>query len=442
MSGSGLEYLVQPTRRFEGAADIPGDKSISHRAVMLSAIAEGRTRVEGFLPGADTLSTMAILQALGVRIERPTPTTLLIDGVGLHGLREPVVDLDCGNAGTAMRLLAGLLAGQRFPTCLIGDESLSRRPMRRVIEPLSAMGARIEASATGTAPLHIHPVTSLRGIEYRCPVASAQVKSSVLLAGLYAEGESVVTEPAATRDYTESMLRALGADVRVQGFSVSLRPGAALRAMDIVVPGDFSSAAFLLVAGAIAEAGEVRVANVGLNPRRTGLLSTLVDMGANIELIDRRMVAGEEVGDLRVRPSALRAIEVPIERVPDMIDEFPIFAIAAACAEGVSVVRGAHELRVKESDRIAAVVAGLRAIGVGVEEYPDGLAIEGRPGWTGACVDSRGDHRIAMSFTVAALRASAPIAILDCANVATSFPGFVALMRSLGMDLSERRGEA
>lgn len=440
MSGGKREYRLAPAMAVAGDFAVPGDKSVSHRSVMLGAIARGTTRVTGFLPGADTLATAAILRQLGVRIERPGETELIIEGVGLHGLRGSAQDLDCGNAGTAMRLLAGLLAGQRFASTLVGDESLTRRPMRRVLDPLARMGARIEASAAGTAPLRIAPAERLVGIDYSCPVASAQVKSCVLLAGLYAEGQTRVVEPQATRDYTERMLAALGADVTVDGLAVSLRPGRELSAQPIAVPGDFSSAAFFLVAGAIAGSGELLVRNVGLNPRRTGLLDTLLDMGADIAIVERSEVAGEPVGTLRVRPSALRGVDVPVTRVPDMIDEFPAFAIAAACASGTSRVRGAHELRVKESDRIAAVARGLEALGVAVQEHPDGLDIDGRSRLGGGSIDSHGDHRIAMSFALASLRAEAPIRVLDVANVDTSFPGFAALAAAIGLNIKVEEG--
>jgi 3-phosphoshikimate 1-carboxyvinyltransferase len=440
MSGNQREYRVAPAKVVAGDFAVPGDKSVSHRSVMLGAIARGMTRVTCFLPGADTLATAAILRQLGVRIERPAETELVIEGVGLYGLRGSPQDLDCGNAGTAMRLLAGLLAGQRFASTLVGDESLTRRPMRRVLEPLARMGARIAASPADTTPLRIEPVERLSAIDYTCPVASAQVKSCVLLAGLYADGTTRVVEPQATRDYTERMLAALGADVSVDGLAVSLRPGRELSAQPIAVPGDFSSAAFFLVAGAIAGSGELLVRNVGLNPRRTGLLDTLLDMGADIVIVERSEVAGEPVGTLRVRPSALRGIDVPETRVPDMIDEFPAFAIAAACASGTSRVRGAHELRVKESDRIAAVARGLEALGVAVQEHPDGLDIEGRAHLGGGTIDSRGDHRIAMSFALASLRAEAPIRVLDVANVDTSFPGFAALAAAIGLKITVEEG--
>lgn len=442
MSHSNREYRVLPASRVSGRFGVPGDKSISHRAVMFGALADGITRVSGFLAGADTLATARILHQLGVDIERTGATDLIIHGVGLDGLRASSAALDCGNAGTAMRLLAGLLAGQGFASTLVGDASLSRRPMRRIMEPLLRMGARIHSSDEGTAPLRIEPAAGLTGIDYACPVASAQIKSCVLLAGLYAEGETSVVEPAATRDYTERMLAAFGADVAVDGLTVRLRPGRRLGAQPVAVPGDFSSAAFFLVAGAIAADADVVIDNVGLNPRRTGLLDTLLEMGANIEILDRREIAGEPVGDLRVRSSLLHGIDVPTARVPDMIDEFPAFAIAAACADGTSRVRGAHELRVKESDRIAAMARGLDALGVAVEEFEDGMAIEGRGQLSGGCIDSRGDHRIAMSFAVASLRAAAPLRILDCANVDTSFPGFVELAKGVGLALTSHDGVA
>lgn len=437
MSSSGREFLVQPGGTVDGRFAVPGDKSISHRSVIFGALAEGRTDVQGFLPGADTLATAQILRQLGVVIDRPEPTCLRIQGVGLHGLRASADALDCGNAGTAMRLLAGLLSGQAFASTLVGDASLSNRPMRRVIDPLRQMGACIESTDAGTAPLKVQPAPGgLRGIDYACPVASAQIKSCILLAGLYADGLTRVSEPTPTRDYTERMLAALGADVAVEGASVRLTPGRRLRAQPILVPGDFSSAAFFLIAGSIARSGELIIENVGLNPRRTGLLETLLDMGADIETLALRDVAGEPVADLRVRPAQLRGVEVPVARVPDMIDEFPAFAIAAACAEGQSRIRGAHELRVKESDRIAAMARGLEAIGVELQEYEDGMAISGMGSLNGGVIDSRGDHRIAMSFAVAALRASAPLRILDCANVDTSFPGFAALAAQIGVRLA------
>lgn len=434
-------FELMPGGRLSGRVEVPGDKSVSHRSLMLGAIAEGLTTVEGFLPGADTLNTAAIFEQLGVRIERSGSTGLRIHGVGLHGLRAPASLLDCGNAGTAMRLLCGLLAAQRFGCTLVGDESLSRRPMRRVLDPLGRMGADIRASAAGTAPLAIHPVAEgLRGIDYTPPVASAQVKSALLFAGLYADGPTIVREPEATRDYSEQMLRGFGAEVLTESKVVTVRPQTtALQAMPIIVPGDFSSAAFFLVGAAIAPGSELIVANVGLHPRRTGLLACLLDMGANIEVLGRRWVAGNEVGDLRVRHRPLQGIEVPVERVPDMIDEFPAFLIAAAVAEGRTSVRGAAELRVKESDRLAAMAAGLRLAGVALEERPDGIELEGRATLAFSHeVDSRTDHRIAMAFAMAALRATTPVRIAEVDNVATSFPGFDALAAGVGLDIRRR----
>lgn len=434
-------FEVMPGGRLTGRVEVPGDKSVSHRSVMLGAIAEGPTTVEGFLPGADTLNTAAIFEQLGVRIERPGATRLRIHGVGLQGLRSPSSMLDCGNAGTAMRLLCGLLAAQRFGSTLIGDESLSRRPMRRVLDPLARMGADIRATEAGTAPLAIHPVPAgLHGIDYTPPVASAQVKSALLFAGLYADGPTIVREPEATRDYSEQMLRGFGAEVLTEGKVVTVKPQRGpLQAMPIVVPGDFSSAAFFLVGAAIAPGSDLIVANVGLHPRRTGLLACLLDMGADIEVLDRRWVAGNEVGDLRVRHRPLQGIEVPVERVPDMIDEFPAFLVAAALADGRSTVRGAAELRVKESDRLAAMAAGLRLAGVALEERADGIDLQGQPrlAFTGE-VESRTDHRIAMAFAMAALRATTPVRIAEVDNVATSFPGFDRLAAGAGLDIRRR----
>lgn len=431
-------FELAPGGCLTGRVEVPGDKSVSHRSVMLGALAEGVTRVDGFLPGEDTLHTAAIFRQLGVRIERMSASSLVIQGVGLHGLRAPAGELDCGNAGTAMRLLCGLLAAQRFECTLVGDASLSRRPMRRVLDPLAQMGADIRATAGGTAPLRIHPAPQgLRGIDYTPPVASAQVKSSLLFAGLYAEGPTTVREPEATRDYTEQMLRGFGAQVQTEGKVVTVQPQRApLQAAPIVVPGDFSSAAFFLVGAAIAPGSDLIVANVGLHPRRTGLLACLLDMGADIEVLDRRWVAGNEVGDLRVRYRPLRGIEVPVERVPDMIDEFPAFLIAAAVADGRTRVTGAAELRVKESDRLAAMANGLRLAGVQLSEQPDGIELDGQSTLDfAAAIDSHTDHRIAMAFAMAALRSRRPLCIRDVDNVATSFPGFDALAGGAGLSI-------
>ena len=436
------QFDVQPGGRLQGRIRVPGDKSISHRSIMLGAIARGTTHVSGFLEGADAISTMNVFRALGVRIDGPDHGRVVVHGVGPGGLRAPAGPLDCGNAGTAMRLLIGLLAGQHFGCTLIGDESLSKRPMRRVADPLARMGARIHTQE-GRPPVRIEPVTdALKGIEYPMPMASAQVKSSLLLAGLHAEGETVVTEPAPTRDHTERMLEGFGVKLSREGATVRIRGGQALTATDIDVPADISSAAFFLVGASIAAGSDLLLEHVGVNPTRTGVLDILSLMGADIERINERTVGGEPVADLRVRASSLRGIEVPPELVPLAIDEFPVLFVAAACAAGRTVVTGAEELRVKESDRIAVMADGLRALGVRAEATPDGMIIEGRgehagPVFSASSVASHGDHRIAMAFAMAALRAGGPIRIDDTLNVATSFPGFVELSAGAGLSIRE-----
>ena len=418
-----------------GTLEIPGDKSVSHRAVMLAALADGTSQVDGFLEGEDTRATAAIFSRMGVRIETPSPSRRIVHGVGIDGLQAPDGPLDCGNAGTGMRLLAGLLAGQHFDTVLVGDASLTRRPMRRVTVPLARMGARIDTAADGTPPLHIHGGQRLVGIEHTLEVASAQVKSALLLAGLYAEGDTVVREPHPTRDYTERMLAAFGVDIAFAPGIARLRGGQRLRATDVQVPADFSSAAFFLVAASIVPGSELRLRRVGLNPRRTGLLQALRRMGADILEDNAGEHGGERVADLVVRHAPLRGIEVPEALVPDMIDEFPALFIAAACAEGPTVVRGAAELRVKESDRLAAMATGLRTLGLRVDETPDGATLHPGP-LDGGVVDSHDDHRIAMAFAVAAQRASAAIHVREVDNVATSFPGFDSLATGCGMALA------
>jgi 3-phosphoshikimate 1-carboxyvinyltransferase len=426
------DWIAESGHALHGELRVPGDKSVSHRAVMLAALAEGTSRIEGFLEGEDTRATARAFSAMGVRIEAPDAGRRIVHGVGLHGLQSPRAPIDCGNAGTGMRLLTGLLAAQEFDSELVGDESLSRRPMRRVIEPLTRMGARIDAAEGGVPPLRIYGKNRLQGIEYEVPVASAQVKSAVLLAGLYADGETVVREPHPTRDYTERMLAALGWQIDFEPGLARLRGGMALRAADIVVPADFSSAAFFLVAATLVPGSDLLLKGVGINPRRIGLLHALGLMGANIAVLAARHEGGEPVADLHVRHAPLQGIDVPAELVPDMIDEFPILFVAAAAAEGATRVSGAAELRVKESDRIAAMANGLRALGIQVDEAPDGATIHGGP-IGGGEIDSRGDHRIAMSFVVAGQLATGPVTIRDCANVATSFPGFTTLATSAGM---------
>jgi len=417
-----------------GSIRVPGDKSISHRAIMLGAIARGITEVSGFLEGADALSTMHAFRALGVRIDGPDQGRVRIHGVGMHGLSPASHDLDCGNAGTAMRLMMGLLAGQRFASTLIGDASLSKRPMRRVADPLSRMGAQI-LTVDGKPPVSIHPCKALQGIDFSMPMASAQVKSALLLAGLYAQGHTRITEPAPTRDHTERMLGGFGVRVHSEGPQRSLHGGQQLQACAIDVPADISSAAFFLVAASIVPGSDLCLEHVGVNPTRTGIIQILELMGAEIDVLNPREVGGEPVADLRVRASDLQGIEVPQSLVPLAIDEFPVLFVAACFAKGQTIVRGAEELRVKESDRIAAMASGLIACGAKVRATPDGMVIDGQPdaSLNGCTIDSQGDHRIAMAFSVAAQRARAPLQILDTSHVATSFPGFVRVAQASGM---------
>ena len=430
-----VDWISRPAGPLRGTLTVPGDKSVSHRALMLGALAEGDSHIRGFLEGEDTRATAAVFAQLGVAIQTPAAGERVVHGVGLQGLRGAGRPLDCGNAGTGMRLLAGLLAGQAFDSTLVGDESLSRRPMRRVTEPLVWMGARID-TREGLPPLHIHGGRRLEGIRYELPVASAQVKSALLLAGLYAEGETEILEPHPTRDYTERMLAAFGWPIDFAPGHARLAGGHTLRATDVQVPADFSSAAFFLVAASLVPGSELLLRTVGLNPRRTGLLQALKLMGADIEVLDVQSSGGEPVADLRVRHAPLYGIELPEALVPDMIDEFPALFIAAAAARGDTLIRGAAELRVKESDRIATMAAGLRTLGIAVEETPDGAVITGgtlEPG----TVQGHGDHRVAMSFTVAGLVARDGVRIEDCRNVATSFPGFVELANGCGFAVVE-----
>ncbi len=428
-------YRAGPGGSVSGRVRVPGDKSISHRALMLGAVASGTTEVIGFLEGEDCLATLRAVEQLGVAVERRAPGAVAVHGVGLHGLRAPRGILDMGNAGTAMRLFMGLLAGQPFDAELVGDASLMRRPMERAAAPLRAMGAVIETQG-GRPPVRIRGGQALSGIRYDMPVASAQVKSATLLAGLYASGETHVVEPAVTRDHTERMLQSFGVEVAARGGIVTVVPPARLAAAQVEVPGDFSSAAFFIVAACIGARAPFTIEGVGVNPTRTGLLEILALMGADLRLVNHRNAGAEPVADIEVRPSPLVGIRVPERLVPLAIDEFPVFFIAAACARGETLVTGAEELRVKESDRIAAMARGLEAVGVRHEVLPDGLRIEGGT-IGGGVVDSRGDHRVAMAFAIASLQASAPIQILDVANVATSFPGFPALARATGLSLEE-----
>jgi len=405
---------------------------------MLGAIAEGITEISGFLEGEDSLATLRAFQRMGVAIEGPDDGRVLIEGVGLHGLHAAGSELDLGNSGTSMRLLAGLLAGQRFASTLVGDASLSRRPMVRVTDPLARMDAQITTTQTGTPPLHIEPVEGLHPIDYRMPVASAQVKSCLLLAGLYADGETCVTEPAATRDHTERMLAAFGHPVRREGSRICVTGGGRLRACRLDVPGDISSAAFFLVGASIAPGSDVTLEHLGVNPTRIGVLNILRAMGADIQVLNQRDAGGEPVADLRIRSAPLRGIRIPEDQVPLAIDEFPALFIAAACAEGETLLTGAGELRVKESDRIQAMAEGLAVLGVEAEPRADGIRIRGGS-YGGGTLDSGGDHRIAMAFAIAALRAWAPIEVRDCATVGTSFPGFAALAAQAGLRIEQGR---
>jgi 3-phosphoshikimate 1-carboxyvinyltransferase len=424
-------YVVAAGGSLHGRFTVPGDKSISHRALMLGAIAEGRSVVRGFLESEDTLATRRALEAMGVAFES-RDATLGVHGVGLHGLRPPAGPLDLGNSGTSLRLLSGLLAGQGFAVTLTGDASLMRRPMGRVVAPLAAMNARIACSADGTPPVSIDASPGLRGIRYALPVASAQVKSAVLLAGLYADGETCVSEPAPSRDHTERMLARFGVPIEREGGRACVRGGATLTATEVDVPADLSSAAFFMVGAAIGAGSRITIDNVGVNPTRTGVVEILRLMGADIVLHHPRTLGGEPVADIEARCGDLRGVEIPPELVPLAIDEFPALLVAAACARGRTRLTGAGELRVKESDRIAAMAEGLHGLGIETEVAPDGITVIGGA-LRGGEVDSRGDHRVAMAFAMAALRAEGEIRIARCRNVATSFPGFAALARRAGL---------
>lgn len=435
-SNSNVVFAVQPGGALAGRLRVPGDKSISHRSIMLGSLAEGVTQVTGFLDGEDCLCTLDAFRAMGVNIERRAHNELVIEGVGLHGLKAPSGPLYLGNSGTSMRLLAGLMAGQPFDVTMTGDASLSRRPMRRVSAPLTEMGALIDATPQGTPPLHIHGGRSLKGVHYQMPVASAQVKSAILLAGLYAQGRTCVTEPAPTRDHTERMLQGFGYAVERKDSTVCVRGGGRLRAARIDVPADISSAAFFMVGASIAAGSDLTLEHVGINPTRIGVINILRAMGADIRVLNERTVGGEPVADLQVRSAPLRGIRIPPDQVPLAIDEFPVLFIAAANAEGETVLTGAEELRVKESDRIQVMADGIRALGGDATPTPDGMIIRGKA-LGGGRIDSRGDHRIAMAFAIAALRAHGPVTIEDCANVRTSFPGFVSLAQGAGVRISE-----
>ncbi len=429
-----ITFIVQPSNSLNGEIRVPGDKSMSHRAIMLGSLAEGVTHVKGFLNAEDAMSTLKAFRAMGVEITDPVKGEVTIHGVGKHGLKAPENPLDLGNSGTSMRLLSGLLAGQNFDCTLTGDESLSSRPMRRVTDPLALMGAKIETQANGSAPLHIQGTKNLQGIEYTLPMASAQVKSCLLLAGMYAAGETKITEPAPTRDHTERMLNGFGYPVKREGSQAIINSEGKLTATNIDVPSDISSAAFFLVGASIAKHSDVTLRHVGMNPTRTGIINILQLMGANIGILNRREVGGEPVADLRVVSATLKGITIPEELVPLAIDEFPVLFIAAACAKGQTLLTGAEELRVKECDRIQVMAEGLQTLGIDAQSTADGMIINGGK-IGGGEVASHGDHRIAMAFSIAGLSASAPITIHNCANVNTSFPEFRKLATSLGLQL-------
>lgn len=432
MQDNNLVFIANPGGAANGCIRIPGDKSISHRTIMLGSLAEGVTEVEGFLEGEDALATIQAFRDMGVVIEGPQDGRVTIHGVGLHGLQQPPGPIYVGNSGTTMRLMAGILAGQKFDTTLTGDASLTKRPMNRVANPLREMGAVVETAAEGRPPLTIRGGHALKGIDYDMPMASAQVKSCLLLAGLYADGNTSVTEPAPTRDHSERMLRGFGYPLEQSGAKVTISSGHKLQATSIEVPADISSAAFFMVAASIAPDSELVLSHVGINPTRTGIIDILKLMGADLQLENQREVGGEPVADIRIRSSQLKGIEIPLDLVPLAIDEFPVIFIAAACASGRTILRGAEELRVKECDRIEVMATGLRTLGVQVETLPDGIMIDGGP-MGGGEVWAHGDHRIAMSFSVASLRASAPIRINDSQHVATSFPNFLQLCEQVGM---------
>lgn len=437
---SKIVFLSKPTvKPLKGKLRVPGDKSMSHRAVMFSSLANGVSKITGLLEGEDVLATLGAFRAMGVSAVGPSDGELTITGVGLRGLQQPESDLDMGNSGTAMRLMCGILAAQNFPSKLIGDESLSGRPMRRVTVPLTSMGARCATDDDGCPPIHIRGVESLQPIDYKLPMASAQIKSAVMLAGMYVDGETSVTEPAPTRDHTERMMRAYGypcqsTKINQQASTITLRGGGELSATNIDVPADISSAAFFMVAASIVPGSSLTLEHVGVNPTRTGVIDVLKQMGADIKYLNPRAVGGEPVADIKVKFAGLKGIDIDPKYVPLAIDEFPVLCVAAACAQGITRVSGAEELRHKESDRISAMVTGLRTLGIDVVEHKDGLEITGGE-LTGGEVDSYHDHRIAMAFAIAGANATDPVVIDKCENVATSFPNFVELAAQVGLQI-------
>ena len=423
---------IKPTVSIRGEITVPGDKSISHRSIMLGAIAKGITTVRGFLRGEDNMSTISAFRAMGVRID-DDGETIYIRGSGLHGLKEPDNVLDCGNSGTTIRLITGLLSGQVFFSVVTGDQYLRKRPMRRVVEPLSLMGATILGRNQGClAPLAISG-GRLNAIDYKTPVSSAQIKSSIMLAGLYADGETSVREPGLSRDHSERMFRLFGASIELLDKGVTVRGGVELNAQEVTVPGDISSAAFFMVAALITPDSELLIRNVGVNSTRTGVIDILQEMGGDIALLNQREFSGEPVADILVRSSRMRGITISENVIPRAIDEFPAICVAASCSDGVTTIKNAGELRVKETDRITAMVRNLNALGVKVTEFKDGMEIVGAEYLEGGQVESFGDHRIAMSLSVAALTARSAITVKDTNCVATSFPNFFHLLEKVSV---------
>lgn len=433
---SNHSFISHPVGPVQGDIIVPGDKSISHRAIMFGAIAQGITTITGFLEGEDCLATLSAFKQMGVNIEGPFKQRVVIDGVGKYGLRAPQEIINCGNSGTTMRLLTGLLAAQPFDSELTGDASLLKRPMARVSRPLTQMGADV-TTHEGCPPLFIRGGKNLRGITYEMPEASAQVKSCLLLAGLYAQGDTRIIERSVTRDHTERMLTAFSYPIQKSENTIIINSASECRGSDVIVPGDISSAAFFIVAATIIPGSKLLIKNVGINPTRTGILHILQQMGANINICNKRVCGEELVADLLIISAQLEGIDIPAPMVPLAIDEFPAIFIAAACAKGETLLHGAKELRCKESDRIGAMVEGLVRLGIDAQAFEDGLCIKGGI-LQGGVVESYHDHRIAMAFSIAGSMAKAPVTIMNCANVATSFPTFVATANKISMCIQEK----
>ncbi|CAA3708012.1 3-phosphoshikimate 1-carboxyvinyltransferase [Candidatus Portiera aleyrodidarum] len=432
-----VKYIVtRASKPIKGNIIVPGDKSISHRAIMFGSLSNGVTNIKGFLEGYDSLATLQAFREMGVSIYGPKNNKLCISGVGIYGLKNPNKQLYLGNSGTSMRLLTGLLAGQKFDTTLTGDKSLNNRPMKRIANPLKLMGAKIKTDKKGLPPLQIIG-KRLKGIKYIMPIASAQVKSCLLLSGIYAKGETKIIEKGLTRDHTERMLKNFGYKLRKKDKTITLVGGSNLQASKIKIPSDISSAAFFLVAASIVPKSELLLEKVGINPTRIGVINILRRMGADIKLLNKKNWSNEPVADIKIKFANLKGIDIPIDQVPLAIDELPILLVAAANAEGITRLRGAEELRVKESDRISVMARGFKTIGVQNKVYEDGIDIIGAKKYKGGYIKSYGDHRVSMSFAIAALRSTDDIIIDDCINVSTSFPNFKTLLNNLGIKIKE-----